>query len=81
MKMVNEKLKLICSLLGMFLILIGLYSFLWGKGKETQCMLQASGEVSTTMAAESAGVHSTATVVPSFSPRHAVLRVEKNDRN
>jgi len=44
-------------------------------------MLQASGEVSTTMAAESAGVHSTATVVPSFSPRHAVLRVEKNDRN
>ncbi|KAG4389689.1 hypothetical protein GLYMA_06G138300v4 [Glycine max] len=68
-------------LLGMFLILIGLCSFLWGKGKETQCMLQASGEVSTTMAAESAGVHSTATVVPSFSPRHAVLRVEKNDRN
>ncbi|RDX63098.1 WAT1-related protein, partial [Mucuna pruriens] len=68
-------------LLGMVLILIGLYCFLWGKGKETQCLLQASGEVSTSMATESAGVHSTAIVVPSFSPGNAVLGVEKTDRS
>ncbi|TKY73996.1 WAT1-related protein [Spatholobus suberectus] len=68
-------------LLGITLILMGLYSFLWGKGKETQCMLQASGEVLTSMTAESAGVHSTALVVPSFSPSNAVLGVEKTDRN
>ncbi|XP_061364036.1 WAT1-related protein At5g07050-like [Gastrolobium bilobum] len=67
-------------LLGMVLILIGLYSFLWGKRKETQCLPQPNieaGQVSTSMVvAESAGVHATALVVPSSSPN-----VEKTDRN
>jgi len=52
---------------------MGLYSFLWGKGKETESMLEASIEVSTGMAAQSVGVHSTAMVVPSISPSNAIL--------
>jgi len=75
-KVSNEKLKLICSLVGMLLILTGLYSFLWGKEKETESMVEACGEVSTGMARESLGVHSTAMVVPSISPAN-----EKTDRN
>ncbi|KAK7353467.1 hypothetical protein VNO80_18914 [Phaseolus coccineus] len=69
-------------LLGMILILVGLYSFLWGKGKETESMLEASIEVSTGMAAQSVGVHSTAMVVPSISPSNAILGDdEKTNRN
>ncbi|XP_027905167.1 WAT1-related protein At5g64700-like [Vigna unguiculata] len=63
-------------LVGMLLILTGLYSFLWGKEKETESMVEACGEVSTGMARESLGVHSTAMVVPSISPAN-----EKTDRN
>lgn len=64
----------------MILILTRLYSFLWGKGKEKQCMLQAPGEASTNMA--EAGVHSTAIVVPCFSPNNdEILGLEKTDRN
>ncbi|KAL2339527.1 hypothetical protein Fmac_007467 [Flemingia macrophylla] len=67
-------------LLGMVLILMGLYSFLWGKGKEIECLVGASGEGSTSMATESAGVHSTAIVVPTLSPSNGVLGVEKIER-
>jgi len=64
----------------MVLILIGLYSFLWGKGKETQCLPQESEEIATSMAAESVGLHSTAIIVPSSSPNNATLGDEKTTK-
>ena len=69
-------LKSICRLLGMVLIITGLYSFLWGKRKETKSLPQANvaaGEVSTSIAAEPAGAPSTAVVVPSSSPINSVV--------
>jgi len=56
---------------GMILILTGLYSFLWGKGKETETMAEASIQVS--ISTQSVGVHSTAMVVPNISPSNAIL--------
>ena len=64
----------------MVLIIVGLYCYLWGKRKEPPSLPQpnvAAGEVSTSMTAESTGVQSTATVVPSSSPCGTVLEVEK----
>ncbi|XP_019460775.1 PREDICTED: WAT1-related protein At5g64700-like [Lupinus angustifolius] len=60
--------------LGMVLIIIGLYSFLWGKNKETQCLPQpnvAAGEVAS-MATEPVGMQSIA-IVPSSSPKDSVI--------
>ncbi|XP_061339134.1 WAT1-related protein At1g09380-like [Gastrolobium bilobum] len=81
----GEPLK-VGTLLGMVLIIMGLYCFLWGKKNEKQRLPQpnvAAAEVSTTMADdELAGVQSTAIVVPSSSPNNSVvLEIEKIDRN
>ncbi|XP_071926326.1 WAT1-related protein At5g64700-like [Coffea arabica] len=54
------------SLLGMFLIIVGLYSFLWAKNKETKAIfktIRANGEV------EKRSVESATTVVPALSPQ------------
>ncbi|XP_022637811.1 WAT1-related protein At5g64700 isoform X2 [Vigna radiata var. radiata] len=59
------------TLLGMVLIIVGLYSFLWGKSNEkkgiTQQPIVAAAEVSN-ISDLIAGAESTATVVPSSSP-------------
>ncbi|BAT81580.1 hypothetical protein LR48_Vigan07g182600 [Vigna angularis] len=59
------------TLLGMVLIIVGLYSFLWGKRNEkmgiTQQPIVAAAEVSN-ISDLIAGAESTATVVPSSSP-------------
>ncbi|KAK7275933.1 hypothetical protein RIF29_17060 [Crotalaria pallida] len=71
------------TLLGMILIIMGLYSFLWGKKKEVQRLPQpnvAAGEVSS-MVTEPDGLQATAIVVPSSSPKDGlVLEIEKVDR-
>lgn len=54
-----------CSLIGMFLIIVGLYSFLWAKNEETKATLK------TTNNNEEAGktpAESAAVVVPAPSP-------------
>ncbi|KAE9596011.1 putative EamA domain-containing protein [Lupinus albus] len=69
----GEPLKL-GTLLGMVLIIMGLYSFLWGKKKETQLLPQpnvAAGKVAS-MATEPAGMQSIA-IVPSSSPKNSVV--------
>ncbi|CAL0315595.1 unnamed protein product [Lupinus luteus] len=74
----GEPLK-VGTLLGMVLIIMGLYSFLWGKRKETQFLPQpnvAAGEVAS-LATEPAGVQSIA-IVPSSSPNdNVVLEIQK----
>ncbi|OIW04339.1 hypothetical protein TanjilG_32531 [Lupinus angustifolius] len=74
----GESLK-VGTLLGMVLIIMGLYSFLWGKKKEAQLLPQpnvAAGEVAS-LATEPGGVQSIA-IVPSSSPKDSVvLEIEK----
>ncbi|CAL0317805.1 unnamed protein product [Lupinus luteus] len=74
----GEPLK-VGTFLGMILIIIGLYSFLWGKNKETHHLPQpnvAAGEVAS-IATEPGGIQSIA-VVPSSSPKDSViLEIEK----
>lgn len=81
--MLGQPLK-VGTLLGMVLIIMGLYYFLWGKKKEAQRLPQpsvAAGVVSTSLDIEPAGVQSTAIVVPSSSPNHSVvLEIEKTDK-
>lgn len=74
------KFKSICSLVGMVLIIFGLYSFLWGKRGEKQNLPQpnvAAGEVSTGMLAESTTLQSM--VAPSTSPNNTDIHIEKID--
>ncbi|MED6185257.1 hypothetical protein PIB30_055289 [Stylosanthes scabra] len=65
------------TLLGMVMIISGLYSFLWGKKKEPKSLAQSNvvaAEVSTNMVAEPAGPQATAVVVPSASsPNNSVV--------
>ncbi|TKY56412.1 WAT1-related protein [Spatholobus suberectus] len=74
------------TMLGVLLIILGLYSFLWGKNNETMRMAQqpnvAAAEVSS-MTELLAGAQSTATVIPSSSPMNTVvvLELEKSDKN
>ncbi|KAH1061581.1 hypothetical protein GYH30_004856 [Glycine max] len=72
-------------LLGMILIMVGLYSFLWGKNNETKCMVQqpivSTAEVSN-VTDLSSGAESMATIVPNSSPTNSViLELEKSDKN
>ena len=74
-----------CRLLGMILIMVGLYSFLWGKNNETKCMVQqpivSTAEVSN-VTDLSSGAESMATIVPNSSPTNSViLELEKSDKN
>ncbi|MED6160500.1 hypothetical protein PIB30_052000 [Stylosanthes scabra] len=78
--LLGEPLK-VGTLLGMVMIISGLYSFLWGKMKEPKCLAQSNvvaAEVSTNMVAEPAGPQATAVVVPSASSpnNNVVLEVE-----
>lgn len=57
--------KMFCSLLGMVMIIVGLYSFLWGKRKETK--RQSLPEQAKTNA-ELTGLQLTAAVMPTTSP-------------
>ncbi|RDY03513.1 WAT1-related protein, partial [Mucuna pruriens] len=71
------------TLLGMVLIIMGLYLFLWGKKNDTQHLPQpnvAAVEGSTSMATM---VQSTSTVLPSALPTNSivVLEIEKTDKN
>ncbi|TKY56413.1 WAT1-related protein [Spatholobus suberectus] len=72
------------TLLGMVLIIMGLYSFLWGKKNDTQRLPQpnvAVGEGSTRMADGLTSAQSTSTVVPTASPTNTVvLEIEKTDQ-
>ena len=67
-------------LLGMVLIMVGLYSFLWGKSNEKKGMTQqpivAAAEVSN-VTDLIAGPESTATVVPSSSPLNTITLVSE----
>ncbi|KAL0321639.1 UNVERIFIED_CONTAM: WAT1-related protein [Sesamum calycinum] len=61
------------SLIGMGLIIAGLYSFLWGKSKDTKPTLlpikeSGAGGGGGDAAPESAGLPSSATIVPAASP-------------
>ncbi|KAG5052708.1 hypothetical protein JHK87_004906 [Glycine soja] len=72
-------------LLGMILIMVGLYSFLWGKNNETKRMVQqpivSTAEVSN-VTDLSTGAESVATIVPNSSPTNSViLELEKSDKN
>ena len=76
------KFKSVCRLIGMVLIISGLYSFLWGKRKETPKVPSptiAAAEVPTVMAIEGAGLQSTAIIAPNSSPHSTVIDVEKID--
>ncbi|XP_027938467.1 WAT1-related protein At1g44800-like [Vigna unguiculata] len=68
------------TLLGMVLIMVGLYSFLWGKSNEKKGMTQqpivAAAEVSN-VTDLIAGPESTATVVPSSSPLNTITLVSE----
>ncbi|CAJ1970587.1 unnamed protein product [Sphenostylis stenocarpa] len=73
------------TLLGMVLIMVGLYSFLWGKSNETkstaQQPIEAAAEVSN-MTDLIAAAESAATVVPSSSPVNIVdFKLEMPDKN
>ncbi|KAA8540110.1 hypothetical protein F0562_026802 [Nyssa sinensis] len=66
------------SLLGMLLIVAGLYSFLWGKSKESKSMVAPKGadfEAVITVL-DSAGMQLTATVLPTVSPSNDTTYVE-----
>ncbi|KAK7301014.1 hypothetical protein RJT34_11869 [Clitoria ternatea] len=68
------------TMMGMVLIITGLYSFLWGKKNEKSTAQPnvAAAEVSTTMADEATMAESTATVVPTSSPTDiVVLQIER----
>ncbi|KHN46200.1 Auxin-induced protein 5NG4 [Glycine soja] len=72
-------------LLGMILIMVGLYFFLWGKNNETKRMVQqpivSIAEVSN-VTDLSTGAESVATIVPNSSPTNSViLELEKSDKN
>ncbi|KAJ7959467.1 WAT1-related protein [Quillaja saponaria] len=74
------------TLLGMVLIIVGLYSFLWGKTEEIKRLAQKN--VATTAGAEvstgivDAGVQSTVMPLPSTSPTNTGIDVSGNpDRN
>ncbi|KAI4338063.1 hypothetical protein L6164_016417 [Bauhinia variegata] len=72
------------TLLGMVLIICGLYSFLWGKRTETEALPQANaaaGEVSMSVDPSAAALQGTAIVMPSPSPNNVGLLFEKIDTN
>ncbi|KAK7372873.1 hypothetical protein VNO80_06263 [Phaseolus coccineus] len=73
------------TLVGMVLIIMGLYSFLWGKKNDTQKLPQpdvAAAEGSTMMADGLTPTQSTSAVVPSASPTDSViLEIEKTENN
>ncbi|CAJ1970588.1 unnamed protein product [Sphenostylis stenocarpa] len=70
------------TLVGMVLIIMGLYLFLWGKKKDTQSLAQpnvADAEGSTMMGDGLSAAQSASTVVTSASPTDSVvLQVEKD---
>ncbi|XP_027368428.1 WAT1-related protein At1g09380-like [Abrus precatorius] len=72
------------TLLGMVLIIMGLYSFLWGKQNEIQHLPQpnvSAAEVSTNVPDEPVVAQATATVVPSSSPMESVvLEIERTNK-
>ncbi|KAL9315912.1 hypothetical protein ACSQ67_016913 [Phaseolus vulgaris] len=73
-------------LVGMVLIIMGLYSFLWSKKNDTQKLSQpnvAAAEGSTMMADGLTATQSTSTVVPSASPTtdSVILEIEKTENN
>ncbi|XP_004516639.2 WAT1-related protein At5g64700-like [Cicer arietinum] len=68
------------TLLGMVLIIVGLYSFLWGKTNDMLRLPQtnvATSELSTIMVDDSSIAQSTAVVVPSSSLNESVLQIDK----
>ncbi|KAL2317541.1 hypothetical protein Fmac_031417 [Flemingia macrophylla] len=69
------------TLVGMVLIITGLYFFLWGKKNDTQHLpgqIAAAAKGSTIMSDELTGPQSTSTVMPSSSPVNTVvLEIEK----
>ncbi|XP_027368427.1 WAT1-related protein At5g64700-like [Abrus precatorius] len=74
------------TLLGVVLIMLGLYSFLWGKSNETVLMAQPTPNIAASEVASMtnlpAGVQSTATVAPSSSPvSSVVLEIERTNPN
>jgi len=78
--------KSVCRLVGMVLIIMGLYSFLWSKKNDTQKLSQpnvAAAEGSTMMADGLTATQSTSTVVPSASPTtdSVILEIEKTENN
>lgn len=75
-----------CSLIGMVLIIVGLYSFLWAKNKEFRSMkLAAEAAAAATELAEinvgsgSRRMQSTAIVVPTISSPKDLTHVENID--
>lgn len=69
----------------MVIIIMGLYSFLWGKTNEIPKMSQknvGTGEVSTTINIDSGVAQSTAVVVPCSSPidSSVFLEIEKTNK-
>ncbi|RHN65818.1 putative EamA domain-containing protein [Medicago truncatula] len=80
----GEPLK-VGTLLGMVLIIVGLYYFLWGKRNEMPCSPQtnvAAAELSTIMVDDPTLAQSRAVVVPSSSPDEIVhIEIDKTDKN
>ena len=76
---------IVYRLLGMVLIIVGLYYFLWGKRNEMPCSPQtnvAAAELSTIMVDDPTLAQSRAVVVPSSSPNENVhIEIDKTDKN
>ncbi|KAK9292596.1 hypothetical protein L1049_020570 [Liquidambar formosana] len=66
------------SLVGMAMIIVGLYSFLWGRKNESRSLPppNVAGEV-TTVVPESTGLQTTASVMPTNSHSDSVIHVEE----
>jgi len=82
-KITNSRTYL-CRLLGMVLIIVGLYYFLWGKRNEVPRLPQtnvAAAELSTSIADHSTVTQSSAVVVPSSLPNESVhLHINKTEK-
>ncbi|XP_054797446.1 WAT1-related protein At5g64700-like [Prosopis cineraria] len=78
--LLGEPLK-VGTLVGMVLIIAGLYCFLWGKTRETRSLAhsnEAAVEVCTVMPADSVGLQLAARVVSSSSSNNAVIDIENS---